>query len=244
MPVHCGPHLGHLLFNAGIYLCVIERSVADGLPTRKFGVWRTQERLNGAAREACVLLCPSRRADPIGPISHRCLSGDCSICDAAVPSDFAPWCGLVGFLLTDRPGGFLQSSTAGRVLWWVPMPSTHISSLMTGPRASMRQAKEYLRGDRLESRIQVARRGSKRRDSGWLASVVRRTRRVVRKLLEIGRVDLITQTNRVNRYPLSSHRIGRLDRTIVGLSADIQFSKLGGIRKTWVLRRKSRGTIT
>ena len=102
MPVHCGPHLGHLLFNAGIYLCVIERSVADGLPTWKFGVWRTQERLNGAAREACVLLCPSRRAAPIGPISHRCLSGDCSICDAAVPSDFAPWCGLVGFLLTDR----------------------------------------------------------------------------------------------------------------------------------------------
>ena len=89
----------------------------------------------------------------------------------------------------------------------------------------MRQAKEDLRGDRLESRIQVARRGSKRRDSGWLASVVRRTRRVIRKLLEIGRVDLITQTNRVNRYPLRSHCIGQLDRTIVGLIGDIIYGE-------------------
>ena len=131
MPVHCGPHLGHLLFNAGIYLCVIERSVADGLPTWKFGVWRTQERLNGAAREACVLLCPSRRAAPIGPISHRCLSSDCSICDAAVPSDFAPWCGLVGFLLTDRID---RSSKGGKCAIVAPVSSTILQSFWLSNR--------------------------------------------------------------------------------------------------------------
>jgi len=89
----------------------------------------------------------------------------------------------------------------------------------------MRQAKDDIRGDLLESSVQVARRGSKRCDSGWLASVVLRTRGVIRKLLEIGRVDLIAQTNRVNSYPLSSHRIGQLDRTIVGLIGDIIYGE-------------------
>ena len=123
--------------------------------------------------------------------------------------------------------------------------STHMSSLMTGPEASLRQAKEDLRGDGLEGCIQVARRGSKLREPGWLAGVVQGTCRVIRKLLEIGRVDLIAQTNGVNRYPAGSHRIGQLDGTVVGLVGDILYGKRGGIRKLGcVCRGKSIGTTT
>ena len=111
-------------------------------------------------------------------------------------------------------------------------------------RASLRQAKEDFRGDRLESSIQFTRRGSKLREPGWLVSVVLRTGRVISKFLEIGLIDLIAQTNRVNRYPKSSHRIGQLDRTILGILADIRCVKLGRFRNTWVLRSKSAGTIT
>jgi hypothetical protein len=80
MPVHYGPHLGHLLFCASIYLYVVERWVTDGLATDGLATTQPQRDggfpqhdsggYQGACHPPCIVRLQARAHMPIFKSLH------------------------------------------------------------------------------------------------------------------------------------------------------------------------------